>query len=649
MRPLVRSDPWRALRGCAAPALSRATAQALAERAGQVRRDLLRMTTAAGSGHVGGALSSADLLVVVQACLRADPGHSEDPDRDRLVLSHGHVSAALYAVLGHAGYLDLDAAIAGFRRAGSPFEGHPNAQLPGVEWSSGALGQGLSVGCGLALAARLSGRGYRVFVAMGDGEQQKGQIGEALAFAGQWRLGNLTALIDRNRLQATGAVDAILRQDLAARYATAGWDVQTVPGHDHTAIYAALRASRQAERPTLILADTVMGKGVEGIEDNAAYHGAVLDAAQLQRALTAFPAAIPGDGSVRWRQSAPPPCPPAEASIVAGPHLRQPAGTKVDLRAAWGRALLDLMDRNQAPMAVLDCDLAPSLKTDAIRKQHPQRFIQCGIAEHHAASLAGGLSRAGVVTFLAGFAVFMVDEIHGQLRMIDVNRTSLKIIASHCGLDVGADGKTHQCLDPLALSRNLASFTVLAPADANQMDAMVRHAATTAGNVLILCGRSALPVLTRADGRLQFDAAYRYRPGRADWLRRGNQATIVTWGTMAHRAVQACDVLAGQGISVGVLSFGCLSQLDLVRLRQAAATGHLLIYEDHHRDTGLGIQVAALCAEAGWPCTVRRLGRLEHGGSGSPEDLYRQAGLSVDDCVAAMRADLRRRSRRQSR
>jgi transketolase len=634
-----------ALRRFAAPALTAEHRERLADAARRLRRDILVMTTRAGSGHVGGALSSIDILLVLYAAADIAPESADDPARDRIVVSHGHVSAAVYACLGLAGFLDPADALAGFRRAGSPFEGHPGASVPGIEWASGALGQGLSVGCGFALASRFAAVPWHVYVVMGDGEQQKGQIAEARAFAAARGLSNLTAIVDCNRLQATGAVADIMPQRLEALYAASGWAVCRADGHDPADLYAKLRACRSADRPGVILADTVMGKGVSFIEHRVACHGAPLAPADLDRALVelGLPAEDPSAGPPAADRRPPTPrspaAPPPETRIALGPPARHPAGRTVDLRAAWGNAIADLVKRNAGSIAVLDCDLGPSVKTDAVRDARPERFIQCGIQEHHAASMAAALSRAGVLAFWADFGVFALDEVYSQLRMADMNRASVKIIATHCGLDVGADGKTHQCIDYIGLAASLMTFRLIIPADANQMDAAVRYVATTPGNFIVACGRSPWPVIAAPDGRPFFGEAYAFVYGAPDWLAAGEDGVIVTCGAMAHRALAARPLLEAQGIRAGVLNVSCPLALDLDALRGAARTGYLLVYEDHHRATGLGARVASACADLGLACRVRTLGISAYGGSGAPEELYARQGLGAQDCAAVFLAD----------
>ncbi len=623
------------LKGFAAPRLTAGQRAPLEQMALNLRRDVLMMTSQAGSGHVGGAFSSLDILLLLYCCADVTPQSAGDPSRDRIVVSHGHISAALYACLGRAGFFAIAEAVARFRRAGSPFEGHPNTELPGVEWGSGALGQGLSAGCGFALAARLTKTPFHVYVVMGDGEQQKGQITEARAFAAARGLGNLTAIVDCNRLQATGSVADIMPQRLAELYRASGWEVRRACGHDFADLYEKLRASRSSAQPSVILAETVMGKGVSFMEHNYRYHGTVLSAAEMKEALTELGEpegghAVPFE-AVRQTRNAK--AQPVEFATAPGARIVYPSGKLVDLRAAWGNAITDIIKRSKGPIAVLDCDLGPSVKTDAVRDKFPARFMQCGIQEHHTATMAAALSRAGVLTFWADFGVFALDEVYSQLRIADMNHTSVKIIATHCGLDAGADGKTHQCIDYIGLTANLMNFKLIVPADANQMDAAVRYVATTPGNFIIACGRSAWPVIEAGDGGPFFGAKYAFNYGQTDWLASGRDGLIISTGAMVHKAMETRSLLAEKGLHVGVVNIPCPHELDQRMLRKAAATGHIFVFEDHHRGTGLGVSVAAACNEEELRCTVRRLGIRRYGGSGHPDELYEMQGFVPQQCA----------------
>lgn len=624
--------------------------QHLADLAGAARADALQMISTSGSGHPGGALSSLDLYLMLWLCAAVSPETIVDPARDRIVLSHGHTAAALYAVLGNLGYFDIADCLPCFRRDGGIFEGHPGLAVPGVEWCSGSLGQGLSVGAGFALAARLRKLAYHVFVVMGDGEQAKGQLQEAREFAIKFGLRNLTAIIDCNRLQASGPLQDIMPQHIAGKYQAAGWRVREIDGHDFRQIYGALRECyTEVDGPTVILAHSVMGKGVPCIENCYEYHGKPLSSAQLDDALPMLRGdalALCARPSVSDRLSFTGGTPvPLEESVLAGtPRVYLP-GKAIDCRAAFGEALHDLGVANagnlDVAIAALDCDLLESVRLLKFSRAFPDNLIECGIQEHNAATVAAALSKAGVLTFFADFGVFGVDETYGQHRMSDLNRTSLKLICTHCGLDVGEDGKTHQCVDYLSLLLNLWGFKILIPADANQTDRMIRFTATTPGNIAVLMGRSAVPILTDDVGEILFDASKPFVYGAADWVRRGTHGTIITGGSMTWRAVAAHELLKTNGLEIGILNMTCPAQLDTDALRQAAETGLIVTYEDHNIRTGIGSLIGAWLAEERLPCKFRRMGVTRYGQSASPEYQYQQQTLDEHSLARMVEETLR--------
>lgn len=241
----------------------------------RLRRDCADIIMAGGGGHIGGDMSVIDaLMVLYKNHLRVTPETVDDPDRDRFVLSKGHAMEAYYAVLCEEGFLDLDDVKARFSKFGSPYIGHPNNKLPGIEMNSGSLGHGLPVAIGMALAAKMDGRAYRTYVFMGDGELAEGSVWEGAMAAPTYALDNLCALVDRNRLQISGCTEDVMRQDSQeSRWAAFGWNVLSIPGNDLRALDEAFGlASETKGKPTVIIANTVKGYGSPVMEDKASWH-----------------------------------------------------------------------------------------------------------------------------------------------------------------------------------------------------------------------------------------------------------------------------------------------------------------------------------------------------------------------------------------
>jgi len=236
--------------------LDQGSIEKLTELSRLARGDILKMTTLAASGHPGGSMSSIDFYLVLYSYANVHPQSPSDPDRDRIVISHGHTSPGVYAALGRIGFFPIEAAIATFRKAGSPFEGHVEKGVPGVEWNTGNLGQGLSAGCGFALGSKILKKGFHVFVTMGCGEQQKGQISEARRFAIKYGLDNLTVIIDYNLRQISGVTPEIMPQNISKNFESDGWQVLEVNGHQFQEIYSTFRKATHSKHPTVIIAHT---------------------------------------------------------------------------------------------------------------------------------------------------------------------------------------------------------------------------------------------------------------------------------------------------------------------------------------------------------------------------------------------------------
>lgn len=625
--------------------ISRLQAQAV-----QARAAILSMTTLAASGHPGGSMSSIDILLALYSLIRHDPSDPFKEDRDRIVVSNGHISPAVYAALSLNGYHNLDEAISQFRLAGSRYEGHIEREVAGVEWSSGNLGQGLSAATGMALASRIKNVPYRVWTLMGDGEQQKGQISEARRFAIKYGLNNLAAIVDYNRLQISGNISDVMPQNISSNWEADGWKALEIDGHDYGAIFSALDSARESEVPTLILAHTVMGKGVPFMEDQAKYHGSALSEGQLDEALKILDQPNRLDKYRKLRQSFQAPRAAADPGVFALKSSLQPGQPKVydqstDNRSAWGAAIADLAKLNSdnpTPIVVVDCDLKSSVKTGEFAQVSPDRFIQAGIMEHNAAVLSGALSSCGIQTFWADFGMFGLDEVYNLQRLNDINHTNLKVALTHVGLDVGEDGKTHQCIDYISLLRNLFGFRLICPADPNQTDRVVRWLIDKPGNYVVTMGRSKLPILRDDDGQPFYGLGYSFQYGRADILRAGNKATLFVTGTPVGNAVEAVDRLREEGIFLQLVYVSSPLEIDPEALAQAARVGLIFSVEDHNVHSGLGSVIADRLVAEGLSARLVKIGVVGYAGSGSSRDLYNAAGLDAASIAERVRAELQK-------
>ena len=615
-------------------------------------KNILLSTSLAGSGHPGGSLSSLDNLLVTYGCMRHDAENPGMDERDRVIMSIGHVSPGVYATLAEYGYFKEDDFLTGFRRTGSGFPGHVERIVPGVEWDTGNLGQGLSTAVGLAHGFKIQNRPNRVICFMGDGEQQKGQIIEAIRYASKYKLDNLIVVIDRNHLQICGTTEEVMAQSVRSLYSINNWDVQYLEdGHDQNAYFQTFSEAYQKSDglPTVIVSRTTMGKGISFMENIAKYHGSPLDRESLTKAMTELGVE---DEFEKWdalRQN------PVDTSTIqsykeiqqnvkAGKPIVYDAETTLDNRSAYGNALLSLAEANNSDSNMvitgISCDLEGSVKMGGFHKHSPSAFIEAGIQEHHAATMAGGLSSLGLVTFFSTFGSFAVSEVYNQNRLNDFNHASVKVVATHVGLDVGEDGPTHQCIDYLGLFRNYFRSSVFMPADPNQTDHIIRYVATTPGNMFVGMGRSKMKMICKEDGTPFFDENYSFAAGKGDWLRKGHDATIISYGAVTPMVMEAWEMLIDAGHSVAVLNMGSLLPIDEEAVLQAAECGVVLTVEDHHVDTGLGSMVGTILAEAGKGINFQRSGVSQYGGSGKPADLYASQGLDGKSIAAKIIAML---------
>ncbi len=626
-----------------APSLSAEHLQWHQEAVQRCRRAIIQMTSLAASGHPGGSLSSLDLYLVLWSCAKVEAENPWMDGRDRIVVSHGHTSPGVYSVLAEMGFIDNDEAVSSFRSTQNLFEGHIEREIPGVEWTTGNLGQGLSAACGMVLGDRIHGRRCNAFVPMGDGEQQKGQIAEARRFAVKFGLHEITAIVDRNQLQIGGETDEIMPQEIAAGWEADGWRVVEVDGHNPQQIFSALQQARKDEqRPWCIIAHTVMGKGISFMENKSDFHGRALNTEELAAAVTEL-----GEDAALWDlqplqqrrarrpDSTVPTLPDPLPSLHSGEPITYAVDQKTDCRSAFGQAIFDVAcasadGQGSPPIAAFDCDLEGSVKLGAFHKQYPDRFFQAGIQEHHTATCAGALSTCGVTTVFADFGVFGVCETYNQHRLSDINHAHLKIACTHLGLDVGEDGKTHQCIDFVGVLRNIFGISIYVPADPNQTDRIVRHALTSSGMAFIGMGRSKLKTITDEAGEPFFGGDYQFTPGHLDIIRNGTAGMVVAMGTPTGQALEAVDALRGEGLDIGLAHAATPTDLNDASIQQLATQPFVVTVEDHSVRTGLGNCVAEQLFGAGTAIPQLRIGVDNYSPSGPSTEVYRLAGLDAD-------------------
>ncbi|MGP5259043.1 transketolase [Brachybacterium paraconglomeratum] len=605
------------------------------ELAAQLRVDSIRSSTAAGSGHPTSSLSAADLLAVLMSRhLRYDWDDPDAPGNDHLIFSKGHASPLLYSVFRAAGVVSEQELLEGYRRFGQRLEGHPTPVLPWVDVATGSLGQGLPDGVGIALAgAKLEKAPYRVWVLAGDSELAEGSMWEALATASHYGLTKLVTIVDVNRLGQRG--ETALGWDMdayAARVEAFGAEAVVVDGHDLEAIDAALaRADEDLERPLVILARTVKGKGIPGVEDEEDWHGKPMPEERAEEAIDAL-------GGVRSLQVRGPRPPEVDRRSASRGQVELPTfdvGEEIATRKAYGPALAALADVDPRVVA-LDGEVSNSTGVADFVQAHPERFFEMFIAEQQMVAAATGLAARGYIAYASSFAAFL-SRAADFVRMAPVSRADLRLVGSHAGVEIGADGPSQMGLEDLALMAATQGSTVLYPSDATSTAALVAAMADLHGVSYLRTTRSGYPVL--------YGPEEEFPVGGSKTLRRSahDAVTLVGAGVTLHEALGAADALAEEGVQARVIDAYSVKPIDAEGIRAAVAEtgGRVVVAEDHHPEGGLGAAVlAALAAEPLADLHLEHLAVDGVPGSGTTAELLDWAGIDAAHIARAARTVL---------
>jgi transketolase len=601
----------------------------LNELAQQLRVDSIRCSAAAGSGHPTSSMSAAELMAVLTARhFRYDFERPEHPGNDRFVLSKGHASPLLYAAYKAAGAIN-ETELMTYRKLGSRLEGHPTPRrLPWVETATGSLGQGLPVAVGIALAGkRLDRTGYRVWVMCGDSELAEGSVWEAAEHAAYEHLDNLTAIVDVNRLGQRGPtrhghdLDAYAR-----RFAAFGWHTIEIDGHDVDAVDRAYgEAASTKGQPTVILARTLKGKGVEAVQDREGLHGKPLKDADEAIAELGGPRHL--------RVEVPEPPAARMLHAVRTGHLELPRydiGDEVATRDAFGQALAALGGA-RGDVVALDGEVGDSTRTEFFAKEHPDRFFECYIAEQQLVAASVGLASRGWVPFASTFAAFFTRA-HDFVRMASISGAGINLAGSHAGVAIGRDGPSQMGLEDLAMMRAVHGSTVLYPCDANQTAKLVGTMADLEGVRYLRTSRGGTPVVYSPTEDFPVGGSKVLRASDDDRL------TVVAAGITVHEALKAADALGREGIPIRVIDLYSVKPVDRRTLREAAErTGCLLTVEDHHAEGGLGDAVLDAFADGRPVPRLVRLAVRDMPGSASPEEQLHEAGIDAEAIAAAGR------------
>jgi transketolase len=617
----------------------------LEEKATRLRIDSVRATTEAGSGHPTSCASAAEIIsALFFSVMRYDPGNPGSPANDVFVLSKGHAAPILYAAWAEAGAFPREKLLT-LRKIDSDLEGHPTPILPFVPAATGSLGQGLSVGVGLALALKqLEHSEQRVYVLMGDGESAEGSAWEAAPWATFHDLNNLCATIDINRLgQSQPTMLEWQLETYQDRWEAFGWQALRVDGHNLQELLAAYETARATtDRPTVVLAETVKGKGLAGIEGLEGWHGKPLDKDLAEQVVATLEKQLSGE-DLRWR----PNLPVGQASgSLEGPagglsnaEQNPPytiGGKEVATRRGFGDALAALA-KVDSRIVVLDGDVKNSTYTEEFQKAAPERFFQGYIAEQNMVGAAMGLAARKRVPFASTFACFLTRA-YDFIRMAAISKLNIKLVGTHAGVSIGEDGPSQMGLEDLAMICAEPGFTVLYPADATSAWKATELIAAHSGPCYLRTSRPASPIL--------YDPFERFRIGKCKVLRSSDhdRALVVAAGITVFEALSAFDQLFQENIPIRVIDLFSVKPIDREKLTAAAreARGIVITVEDHYDHGGIGDAVAAALSEEDvriWKLAVRE---IPH--SGKSEELIDKFGISARHIVDAVKKAIAVRS-----
>ncbi len=641
----------------------------LEEAANRMRGYNLISLACAKSGHSGGTLSIMDVAAALY--LKVAKHDPKDPfwdGRDRIVWSTGHKAPALYIALGMAGYFPVED-VAKLRRLYAPYQGHPHwLKLDGVEASTGSLGQGLSIANGVALAGKLDKKDFHVWCLMGDGEQQEGQIWEAVMEAGNYKLDNLTGILDKNRLQIDGWVKDVMDIDpIVEKYKSFKWNVIECDGHNMKQLVEALEKAKTVKgKPTIIVAHTVKGKGVSFMENVAGWHGKPPTVEEMEKGLKElglegkmpvekmFKIAADYQEAATAKLEAKMPKFSRDYFWNAGERMKTEMSPT---RKGFGQALCDLGDQRQ--IVCLGADISDSITISQFYKGCPgrdERFLSMGIAEQSATGVAAGLAKEGKLPVFGTYGVFASGRNLDQLRTtVCYGEFSVFIAGAHGGVSVGPDGATHQALEELFQMCGLPNMTVEVPCDYYETRRASEHLLFEVnGPKYIRFAREATPIVTDEKTPWVFGKAnvIRYR-GEKDKFADAFEHTlaskykgekedvaIIACGPSVPEAMRAAYILMEEyGIETRVVNVHTIKPLDKEAIISAAKDVNVVITAEEHQVGGMGNLIAAVIGQArelyGRPVIMGMIGVLDRfGESGAPWELVKEFEVSAEHIAA---------------
>jgi len=570
-------------------------AQELKDIANKLRIDSINSTQASKSGHPTSCASMAEIMsVLFFHTMKYKVQTPRDASNDRFILSKGHAAPILYAAWAEAGLFPVKD-LNNLRKIDSDLEGHPTPRLNFIDVATGSLGQGLSVAAGMAYVGKyIDNAPYRVYCLIGDGESAEGSLWEAMHFAQRYKLDNLVAILDVNRLGQSEPT--ALQHDMDTyrkRLEAFGFNALVVDGHDVEELVKAFHEAQETKgRPTAIIAKTFKGKGFPNIEDKEEWHGKALGD-KAGPVLEYLQTLIKNKGPIQLIPSKPvvevPPANIKNVKLSSPPNYK--LGEEVATRLAYGTALQKLAAANNRVIA-MDGDTKNSTFSDKVLKNTPKQYVECFIAEQNLVGVGvGAACRDRTITFVSTFACFFTRAFD-QIRMGAISQTNLNLCGSHSGISIGEDGPSQMALEDLAMFRTIPGATIFYPSEAVSTEYAVQLAANTKGVCFIRSSRPNTPVLYKNDETFEIGKGKVVRSSNKD------QVLLIGAGVTLNEAVKAADELAKSGINARVFDPFTIKPLDPAIIEHAKAVGgKVLTVEDHYPEGGLGDAVAGLLSE----------------------------------------------------
>ncbi len=600
--------------------------ESLEKIAKKLRIHTIKMTTESASGHPTTCMSIAELTV----CLFFDEMQYNINDpfdwaNDEVILSKGHAAPVLWAAYAEAGIFP-EKNLKNLRKITSSLEGHPTPRMKWIKAATGSLGQGLSVGVGMAAALKLGKSPRRVYVILGDGECAEGSIWEAANSAYDLKLDNLCAIVDINRLgQSEPTMHGHDIKSYEKKFKAFGWEAIKINGHNIDDILEAFKAARASDKPFVILAKTLKGKGVSFLEDKNGWHGKPLKKEEMARALDEL-GPIPDVDAKKFVKKPRPRKNPYEGGRFNFKRNNYP--DKTATRRAYGNALVSLGRINNRVVSI-DGDVKNSTYADDFFKAFPRRSFQSYIAEQNMVGMGIGLSAKGFIPYMATFAAFL-SRAHDQIRMAAYSMANLKIVGSHVGVSIGADGPSQMGLEDLSIFRPIPGCVVLYPSDAVSTEACVESLARHKGISYLRTSRPAMAVLYQKKEKFPIGGSKVLKRSRND------NVTVIAAGITVHETLKAYEILKKEGIFIRVIDAYSVQPIDQVGIQREIRSGgnKVIVVEDHFQNGGLGDAVSSALAGK---TKIVHLAVKDLPRSGQPNELLDKYGISADHIISAVR------------